>query len=120
MDPPHPLGIAASEVVVDGHDVDALARKRVQVAGQGRDEGLAFPRAHLRDAAVVQRHAADHLDIVMAHPERSHAGFADRRERLAQDVVERRSVIELLLELGRDRLQLAVALAFIEGSNVAI
>ena len=34
--PPHPLRVAPREVVVDGDDVDALARQRVKVGGERR------------------------------------------------------------------------------------
>ncbi len=82
----------------------------VQVAGQGRDERLALAGAHLGDLAVVQDHAADQLDVVMAHPERAHRGLAGDRKRLGQEVVERRALVELALELGSHGLELGVAL----------
>jgi len=37
VEPAHPLRIASREVVVDGHDVDALAFETVQVAGERGD-----------------------------------------------------------------------------------
>ena len=53
----HPLRVAASEVVVDRDDVDALAGDRVQDRGERRDEGLALAGAHLRDLALVEHDA---------------------------------------------------------------
>ena len=64
---PHPLGVTLRQVVVDGHHVHALARKGVQEHRQGRHEGLAFARGHLRDLALVQGDAADQLHVVMDH-----------------------------------------------------
>ena len=84
------------EVVVDGDDVHALALERVQVAGQRGDQRLALAGPHLGDLALVQHHAADELHVVVAHPERAPARLAADRERLGQEVVERRAVVELL------------------------
>ena len=47
VDLPHPLRIAAGEVVVDGDDMHALAGKRVEIGRQGGDQRLAFTGLHL-------------------------------------------------------------------------
>ena len=78
----------------------ALAGQRIEVGGQRRDERLALAGAHFRDLAVVQRDAADQLDVEMAHRQRPLAGLADDGERLGQHVVERLAVGDALLELG--------------------
>ena len=94
----HPVGVAAGQVVVDRDQVDALAAHRVAVLvarGQrvehdrqrGR-EGLALARLHLGDRAVVEDHAADQLDVVVALAERALAGLAREREGLEQQVVQ--------------------------------
>ena len=57
------------EVVVDGDEVDAALLERVQVHGRGGDQGLAFAGLHLGDGAAMQHHAADELDVVVAHAE---------------------------------------------------
>ena len=85
----HPLGVATGEVVVDGDEVDALARERVEEDGQGRGQGLALAGLHLGDRAGVQHHPADQLHVVMALAERPLARLAAERERLRQQVVER-------------------------------
>ena len=54
VEPSHPLGVAAREVVVDGDDVNAFAGQGVQVCRQRRDERLAFAGLHLRDPAAMQ------------------------------------------------------------------
>ncbi len=86
---PHPFRVAAGQVVVDGDHVDALALERVQIGGQGGDQRLAFTGLHLGDGAAVQRHAADQLDVVVTHVQHAAAGFADHREHLGQQVVDR-------------------------------
>ena len=69
--------------------MNALACQRVEVSGKGRDECLAFARLHLGDLAAVQHDAADQLHVEVPHVEHPPAGFADHRERLRQQIVER-------------------------------
>ena len=94
----HPLRVALGQVVVDRDDVDALAVERVQVAGQGGDQRLAFAGLHFGDLAVVQHHAADQLDVEMAHVEDAAAGLADHGEGFDQKVVERGALGDSLFE----------------------
>ena len=84
VDRAHPLGVAAGEVVVDGHDVDALAGERVEDHRERRRERLALAGLHLGDVAAVDRHAADQLHVEVAHAHRALAGLAHDREGLGQ------------------------------------
>ena len=88
IDLAHPFGVALGEVVVDGDDVDAVAGERVEVAGKRGDEGLAFAGLHLGDFALVEGHAADHLDVEVAHADGAAAGFADDGEGFGEELVE--------------------------------
>ena len=88
VDLPHPVGVAAGEVVVHRDDVHALAGERVEIDRKRRDEGLAFAGLHLGDAAFVQHHAADELDVEMALAEGALRRLAHGREGLDQDIVE--------------------------------
>ena len=88
VDLAHPGGVARGQVVVDRHHVDAAAGQAVQVDRQRRRQRLAFAGAHLRDLAVVQDHAADQLDVEVAHAERALGGFAANGERFRQQLVE--------------------------------
>ena len=99
IDPAHPLRVALREVVVDRHEMDTLALERVQVAGEGRDEGLALSRPHLGDGAAVQRRSAHQLDVEVALADGAARGFARRGERLREQVVERLAVLDALPEL---------------------
>jgi HAE1 family hydrophobic/amphiphilic exporter-1 len=84
----HPLRVAAGQVVVDGHDVDALAFERIQEGGQRRDECLALAGLHFGDLPLVQDHAAHELHVEMPHVQHATAGFADDGKRLRQEVIK--------------------------------
>ena len=68
--------------------MDALAGERVEIDRQRRDQRLAFAGLHLGDAALVQHHAADELDVEMALAERALGRLAHGREGRDEDVVE--------------------------------
>ncbi len=96
----HPFGVAAGEVVVDGDDVDALAAEGVEVAGQGGDERLTFTGLHFGDLAFVKDHAADQLDVEMAHVEDAASGLADHGEGFYEEVVERGALSDSLFKFN--------------------
>ena len=75
-----------------------LPSERVEVAGQGGDQRLAFAGLHFGDLALVQHHAADQLHVEVAHVEEAAAGFADHGEGFDQEVVERGALGDFLLE----------------------
>ncbi len=52
------------------------------------DEGLAFAGFHFSDLTLVEGHAADHLDVEVAHADDAAAGFADDREGFGEELVE--------------------------------
>ena len=88
VDLAHPLAVSLGEVVVDGDDVHALARDRVEVAGERRDERLALAGLHLGDHAAVQRDRADDLDVEVTHAHGSHRRLAHGGEGLGEKVVQ--------------------------------
>ncbi len=108
VDRRHPFAVAAGEVVVDGDDVDALARQRIEVRRQRGDEGLAFAGHHFGDVAAVQDDAAEDLRVEVPHVLGAAAGLAAGGERLGQDVFQRRAVGQALLERWRQVAQLLV------------
>src|ERR1700674_1093898 len=88
VDAPHPVGVAAGEIVVDGDDVDALAGQGIEVDRQGRHQGLAFAGLHLGDAAAMQDDAAHQLHVEGAHVEGAPGGLAGHGEGRDQKIVE--------------------------------
>ena len=108
VDRPHPLGVAAREIIVDGDDVDAAPFERARVDRQRRDERLAFAGLHLGDASLVEHLTAHDLHVEVTHAERALAGLAHDREDLGQHRVERFALLEPALELRRLGLQLGV------------
>ena len=63
----HPLGVAAGQVVVDRDQLGVAARQRIEIQRQRRHEGLALAGRHFGDLALVERDAADQLDVEMDH-----------------------------------------------------
>jgi hypothetical protein len=108
VDASHPVRVALREVVVDGDEVDAAAGERVEIDRQRGHERLALARAHFRDLAVVERHAADQLDVEMTHLQHALARLAHDGKRLRQERVERLAVRRAAFELRGLRLQLPI------------
>mmetsp|Transcript_10283 Transcript_10283/g.33799 ORF Transcript_10283/g.33799 Transcript_10283/m.33799 type:complete len:846 (+) Transcript_10283:450-2987(+) len=119
----HPLGVAPGEVVVDRHHHRALPAQRVEVHRPSRHQGLSLAGAHLRQLAVVQRHRADELHVVVAEVERAPGSLAHHRERLLEQLLLRLARREPLPELGRlggQRLvleRLNLVLEFVDASD---
>jgi hypothetical protein len=99
VDRAHPVRVPPGEVVVDRHEVDAVARERVEKDRKRRDQCLALAGLHLGDRAVVEHHPADQLDIEVPHVERPLGGFAAEREGIGQEHVDRLAVSRVLPEL---------------------
>ena len=108
VDLAHPLAVAAGEVVVDRHHVDALAGERVEVDRQGRHQGLALAGAHLGDGALVKDHAADELHVEVALAQGALGRLADGGEGRHQDIVQGLAGGELGLEVLRAGAELLV------------
>ncbi len=108
---PHPFGVAASEVIVYGDDVDAAASERIQVSGKRGHQRLAFAGFHLGDLAVVQDYPADQLHVEMAHGDSAAARFAGQRERWGDGGLER--VGQALLIVGLGGISVAEALGYL-------
>ena len=66
----------------------ARAGQRIQVGGERRHQRLALARAHLRDLALVQRHAAHQLHVEVTHAHRAYGGFPNHRKRLRHQRIE--------------------------------
>ena len=80
----HPVGVTAGQVVVDRDHMHAFPQQRIEVDRQRPDQRLALTGLHLGDPALVQRHAANHLDIEMTHAEHALARLPDGGERFRQ------------------------------------
>ncbi len=99
VDAAHLLGLVLREIVVRRDDVHALAGQRVQVAGKGTDEGLAFTGLHLGDVAPVERGAAHELDVEVALATDTDRSFTNGSEGLRHDRVEGLAVGDPCAEL---------------------
>lgn len=99
VDGPHPLGVAAGQVVVHRDHVDALAREGVQGHGQGGHQGLTLARLHLGDLALVEDGPADELDVKVAHAQVALGGLPGEGEGHGEKLVQGSPLLVLLLEL---------------------
>jgi len=99
-EPAHPIRVAPGEIVVDGDNVNALARERVQVNGKSCDDGFALTRFHLGDAAFVEHHPTDELHVEVAHLQNTPTRLAAHGKDLRQELVERLPFFVALFELG--------------------
>ena len=66
----------------------AVPGQRVEVAGEGRDEGFAFAGFHFADLALVQHHAADQLHVEVPHLHRAPTRLAHHRKGLGQNLFQ--------------------------------
>ena len=106
VDAAHPFGVAPRQVVVDGHDVDAAARQRIEHGRQRRDESLALAGLHFGDSPLVQHHAADQLDVEVALADRALRGLAHDGEDLRQNLEHRLFALLALFDRADLRLPL--------------
>jgi hypothetical protein len=86
-----------------------VAGQRVEIGGKGRHQRLAFAGAHLGDAAVVERQAADQLHVEVAHLERAPGGFAHHGEGLGREGIDGLALGQPLAEFAGFRAQGCVA-----------
>ena len=84
----HGLSVAFGQVIVDRHDVYALAAQCVEVHRQRRGQGFTLTSAHFSNFPLVQRDTAHKLHIKMAHPEHALGGFAHHGKSLGQKIVQ--------------------------------
>ena len=107
-----PVSITTSQIVVHGHNVNALTRQRVQIRRQSRYQGLTLTGTHLGDAAFMQRDTTDQLDVEMAHPHYAATGFATNSECFWQKIVQRLTFLDSLPEFACFCTQLFIAECF--------
>ena len=65
----HPLSITAGQVIVYCDNVDGLATDNIEIHRQSSNKGFPFACSHLSNLPLVKNHAADQLDIEVAHIE---------------------------------------------------
>ena len=88
IDLAHPFGVALGQIVVDRHDMHALARQRVQIGRKGRHQRLAFTGFHLGDIALMQENPAHQLHIKRPQAQRAFRGFAAIGKGFGQQIIQ--------------------------------
>ena len=105
----HLLRVTLCKVIVDGNDMDALSGQCVQVNRQGCYQGFTFTGFHLGDASLMQHDTTDDLNREVLESQNTPCSLTAGRKCLRQDVVQRFSVCQTLLELRGHCFQLLVA-----------
>ena len=105
----HPVGIAASQVIVDRHRMHTLAAQGVQVGWQGGHEGLALTGFHFGNMTLMQGHPANHLGIEMTHAHDPFTRLAHQGEGFGQNGIQAFALGNPFLVLGCLGLQLLIA-----------
>ena len=80
VDRPHPLGVAARQVVVERQDVHAVTGEGVQRRRHDGGERLALAGLHLDDVAAIEREGGEHLDVERPQAEDAARGVASERK----------------------------------------
>src|SRR5207253_4356004 len=95
-----PLRVSLGEVVVDRDEVSVVAGEGVQIERLHRHGGLAVARAHLGDVALVENDSTHPLHLEEADAHRPAERLPDGCEGLEDELVDRLSVLDPLLELN--------------------
>ena len=75
------FGVTLRQIVVDGNDVNAFTGQRVQVSRQRCGQGFTFTGTHFRDAALVEHHTTQQLNVEVTHAEYALTRFAHDSKR---------------------------------------
>ena len=110
-DLPHPFAVAGGEVIVDGDHMNAFAGNGVEIGRQRGHQCFPFPGFHFGDAAVVENHAADELDIKVAHTQHPFGCFPHHGEGFGEEFVEGFAVGVTLFEFRGFPGQLFIAVS---------
>ena len=78
----HPLGVPASQIIVDGYYVNPLIGHAVDRRRQSGDEGLTLPRLHLRYLSLMEDETSYELNVEVSESEGSFCCFPHKGENL--------------------------------------
>ena len=83
----HPAGIAAGQIIIYCHHMNALARQRIQIDRQRRDQRFTLTCFHLGNAALMQDKPAYQLNIKMALPQCPARCLSDSGKGVYQQII---------------------------------
>ena len=109
----HGTGIAAGQVIVDGHHMHTFACQSVQIHGQRGGQRLAFAGTHFSNLAVMQRHGTQHLHVKVTHLHDALGALTHHGKRLWQQVIQRFTLGDAVFELLRLGAQCLIAELFV-------
>ena len=97
----HPLTVAASQIIVHRHHMDALAAQCIQIGRQGGHQSFALAGLHLGNTSLMQHNAAQQLYMVGTHAQHPVVCLTDGGKGFRQNIVFRFAVLQPLTELIR-------------------
>ena len=104
----HPLRVTAGQIVIDGHDMYALALQRVQLSRKQSHLRLAFTCLHFSNTALMQDHTADQLYVEMLGMQYTVRRLTHHRISLGQDIIQRLALRQAAFEFIRLGCELGV------------
>ena len=105
----HPFAVALGQIVVDCHDMHAVAGQGIEIDGQGGDQGLAFAGAHFGNMALMQHHAAHQLNVEVTLAQGALGRFTDHGKGFGEQIIQRFAGRQPFAEGGGHGAQLFVA-----------
>ena len=84
----HPLRVALGQIIIHRDHMHAATAQRIQINGKRGNQRFSFAGFHFGDFALVQNHAADQLNVKVAHVENTPPSFTNDSEGFHQDLVE--------------------------------
>ena len=85
----HFFGIAARQVFVDCHDMDAFFRDGIQIDGHRRSQGFTFTGLHFGNIPLMKRCSSHDLHTEWIHSKYALRCFAHRSKCFRHHVIER-------------------------------
>ena len=117
----HPLGVTSCKVIIDRNDVNAVARKSVEISGEGSNKSFTFTCFHFCDSSLMKNDTADNLNREVLHTENTPRSLTACGKSLGKDIVKRFAVCKSLLEFGSLCLKLFIrelCILLLKGENL--
>ena len=104
----HPLAVASCKVIVDGNDVNTVARKSVEVCGKGCNKSFTFTCSHFGNSALMKNDTADNLHGEVLETDNTPRSLTAGGKCFGKNIVKSFSVCKSFFEFGSFCLKLGI------------